>query len=75
MNEKRLFSANPKASHDKGVKRIIKYLMGTKENGLIIYPKNDKGLEYFVHADFAGVWSTNESDNPASFIHVQDIYY
>ena len=25
------FSANPKASHDKGVKRIIKYLKGTKE--------------------------------------------
>ena len=28
--------------------------------------KNDKGLECFVNADFAGGWSTNESDNPAS---------
>ena len=25
-----IFSANPKASHDKGVKRVIKYLEGTK---------------------------------------------
>ena len=33
------FSSNPKASHDKRVKSIIKYLKGTKENGLIMYPK------------------------------------
>ena len=61
-----IFSANPKSSHDKGVKRIIKYLKGTEENGLIIYPRNNKGLECFVDADFAGGWSTNESDDPAS---------
>ena len=39
------FTANPKASHNKEVKIIIKYLKVTKENGLIMYPKNDKGLE------------------------------
>ena len=60
------FSANPKASHDKGVKRIIKCLKGTKENGLIMYPRNDKGTECFVDSDFAGEWSTNESDDQAS---------
>ena len=60
------FSANPKASHNKGVKRIIKYFKGTKENGLIMYPRNDKGLKCFVDADFAREWSTNESDDPAS---------
>ena len=48
------FSANPKDSHDNGVKRIIKYLKGTKENGLIMYPKNGKGLKCFFDADFAG---------------------
>ena len=62
----KIFSANPKASHDKGVKSIIKYLKGTKENGLIMYTKNDKGLECFVDAYFTGGWSTNESDDPAS---------
>ena len=36
------FSANPKASHDKGVIRIIKYLKGTQENVLIMYLKIDK---------------------------------
>ena len=61
-----IFSANPKASHNKGVKRINKYLKGMKENGLIMYPKYDNRLECFVDADFAGGWSTNESDDPAS---------
>ena len=31
-----------------------------------MYPKNDKGLKCFVDADFAGGWSTNESDDPVS---------
>ena len=50
------FSANPKFSHNKGVKRIIKYLNITEENGLIIYPKNDKEFECFVDTDIAGGW-------------------
>ena len=40
--------------------------MGTKENGLIMYQKNNKGLECLVDADLAGGWSTNEYDDPAS---------
>ena len=31
-----------------------------------MYPKNDKGLECFVDADFAGGWSTKTSDDPDS---------
>ena len=34
-----------------------------------MYPKNDKGLECFIGADFVGVWSTNESDDPASLYY------
>ena len=31
-----------------------------------MYPKNDKVIKCSVNTDFAGGWSTNESDNPAS---------
>ena len=31
-----------------------------------MYPKNDKGLKCSVDADFAGGWSMNKSDDPAS---------
>ena len=31
-----------------------------------MHPKNDKGLEFFVDADFAGGWSMDESGDPAS---------
>ena len=43
-----IFSANPKASYDKGVKIIIKYLKGTKENGLIMYQKMIKDLNVLL---------------------------
>ena len=66
MHSTARFSANTKASHNKGVKSIINYLKGTKKNRLIMYPINDKGLECFVDTDFAGGWSTNESDYPDS---------
>ena len=56
MHSAARFSANPKASHDEGVKRIINYLKGTKENGLIMYQNNYKGLECFVDAEFVGGW-------------------
>ena len=52
---------------------IIKYLKGTRENGLIMYPRNDKGIECFVDADFAGGWSTNESEDPAS-VYSRTVY-
>ena len=38
-----------------------------------MYPKNDKGLECFVDAYFAGGWSTNESDDTAS-VYSRTIY-
>ena len=60
------FSADPKAFHKKGVKRIIKYLKGTKERGLTLYPVKRKGLECFVDADFSGGWSTKDSEDPSS---------
>ena len=67
------FSANPKASHDKGVKFIIKYLKGTKENGLIIYPKNDKGLKCFIDTDLREDDQRMNLTIQPQYIPVQDI--
>ena len=48
-------------------------MKGTKENGLIMYPKNDKGIECFVDSDF---WEDGQRMNltmQPQYIHVQDI--
>ena len=47
------FSANPKLSHERAVKRIVRYLKGTRDEGLIIKPDATAGVQCFVDADFS----------------------
>jgi hypothetical protein len=58
------FCNDPKLSHERAVKRITKYLLGTRDRGVICRPDKTKGLECFADADFAGGWDRGDSDNP-----------
>lgn len=58
------FCNNPRLSHERAVKRIVKYLIGTKERGVICKPDRSKGLECYADADFAGGWDRGDSENP-----------
>jgi hypothetical protein len=49
------FCVEPKESHSEAVKRIGRYLVGTKDKGLILDPKSDS-FDCFVDADFVGNW-------------------
>jgi hypothetical protein len=60
------FSSNPKLSHERAIKRIIRYLKGTKDKGIILRPDKDKGIQCYVDADFAGGYSVETSDEPVS---------
>ena len=62
------FSSDPKAPHFNAVKRIIKYLVGPKDKGLIMTPDISKGLECYVDADFAGAYDKENSENPESVL-------
>ncbi|MEJ2116200.1 MAG: Ty1/Copia family ribonuclease HI, partial [Gammaproteobacteria bacterium] len=62
------FSSNPKKSHEIAVKRIVRYLMGTKIQGYILNPTDDRRLDCYVDADFAGMWSPNEAEDPRSVL-------
>ena len=50
------FSESPKREHGNAVKWIGRYLLGTKDKGLIIRTDWSKGLELYVDSDFAGNW-------------------
>ena len=39
------FSQNPKLSHERAVKRVGRYLLGTKDSGIIFNPNKNVGLE------------------------------
>ena len=50
------FSESPKKSHAEAVKRIGRYLLATKDKGLMIHPNKDWHFDCWVDADFAGNW-------------------
>ena len=60
------FCTDPKQDHEEAVKRICRYLLKTRDKGLILRPDKSKGLECFVDADWAGSWSYQSSMDPLS---------
>jgi hypothetical protein len=58
------FSAKPKTKHAEAVKRIGRYLLGTRDKGLIMKP-NQEGMECWVDASHASEWSNKTAiDDP-----------
>ena len=55
---------NPMLSHERAVERIRRYLLGTKDCGIVYRPDMSKGLECNVDADFAGGWAKADASNP-----------
>jgi hypothetical protein len=54
------FCANPKIKHAEAVKRIGRYLLATKDKGLIMSPTKG-GIECWVDASHASEWSNKAS--------------
>jgi hypothetical protein len=50
------YCTNPKALHELVVKRIVHYLLATKDKGLILKSISKLSLDMFVDADFTGWW-------------------
>jgi hypothetical protein len=58
------FSNCPMLTHEKGVMRISRYLIATRDRGIVFRPDMMKGLELYVDADFAGNWKKADKDSP-----------
>ena len=50
------FMEKPRKSHVEAVYHIERYLLGSREHGLILTPKKRRCLENYVDADFCGNW-------------------
>ena len=62
------FNADPKLCHERAIKRICKYLLATRDKGIIFVPDVSRGLECHVDADFAGGWADGDQSNPESVL-------
>jgi hypothetical protein len=60
------FTHSPRQSHTQAVKRIAHYLKGILDNdqGLMFKRTDDLTLDCFVDADFAGLWSYEDDQDP-----------
>jgi hypothetical protein len=60
------FCNDPLKQHEEAVKRICRYLLKTKDKGIVFKPDKSKGLECYVDADWAGSWQHRSSHDPLS---------
>ena len=62
------FNNDPKLSHERALYRVVRYLVGTQNKGLVFKPDASKGLECYVDADFSGNWTAADSDDPENVL-------
>jgi hypothetical protein len=61
------FASNPRESHANAIKYLCRYLLGTKDKGIILRPDVTKSFEVLVDCDFAGnrpkrsLWSNSQA--------------
>jgi len=60
------FCNDPNRDHEEAAKRICRYLLATKDQGLVLEPDKTRGLECYVDADWAGSWNHRSSTDPFS---------
>ena len=55
------FSAEPRKSHADAIKHLVRYLVGTKREGIIFDPNQSASFETYVDADFSGNWDRSSA--------------
>ena len=64
MNQCARFTDNPKDSYATGIKRIIRYLKGTRTKDMKIQPTGKHDVHCFVDVDFGGLWRSEDNQDP-----------
>ena len=60
------FATFPKQSHADAVRCIVRYLIGTKDEGVIFLDPSNASFYCFVDADFCGTWNPETAEGDAS---------
>lgn len=60
------FTHCTKRPQEVAVKRVVRYLKETRNNGLILRPTGELSIDLYADADFAGLWNSEDHDDPIS---------
>jgi len=66
VNQVSRFCNNPKRSYERAIKRILRYLRGTCNNGIILRPSLQQLLDSYIDAEIGGLWNNDNSCDPTS---------
>ena len=66
VNQCARFTHCPRNIHATAIKRILRYLKGTRTKGMTISPLNEFRVDCYVDADFAGLWNVEDEQDPVS---------
>lgn len=66
VNQVARFTHDPKEIHSRAFKKIVRYLKGTRDKGLIMRPQPHICLDCYVDANFGGLFGVEDSQNPVS---------
>ena len=58
------FTYAPRKSHEEAIKHICRYLKGTIGKGIEFDPSPEMQLDCYVDADFAGLWGSEDNQDP-----------
>ena len=65
MHQCARYQSNPNKAHENAIKRICRYLLKTKDQGITFTPTDDlTKITAFVDADFCGGFNKETSENP-----------
>ncbi len=67
------YSSNPKESHSAAVRYVVRYLMTTRDKGLILRP-NGHSFECYVDADFQGGWDIKTAEEDSTTAKSRSAY-
>jgi hypothetical protein len=59
------FASDPKTEHSKAVRWIGKYLLATRDKGIILKPQ-EESFDCYVDADFSGGYHPDEGEDDSS---------
>jgi hypothetical protein len=57
------FCSDPKVGHGKAIKWLGRYLLATKDKGIILHP-GPQSFDCYVDADFSGNWLASQANDP-----------
>ena len=68
------YSSQPKQSHSAAVRYIVRYLMKTRDKGLILRPDKEHSFVCYVDADFQGGWNANTATEDSTTAKSRSAY-